>query len=225
MTDINNDRVYSKLTTYLATNYGVRVRYKDESRLMRFIGWLMFFNRAFMTRYTTTLGRTVYFPTRGKENWETLAHEAVHVLDYANAPVRFALGYVMPQGLAAFALIALAAFVIPVFLVTLLFLVAAGPWPSPWRLKRERRGFRMTIACSNLRSGPVPTRSPDFQDWLAREIYCGYGYYRMKRDVGDARMMAWQDTLYGELLAAPSLSGLTGHREHIEILKAIRSAI
>jgi len=43
---------------------GLRIRYKDESVLMRLIGAALVPNPRFLTHFTTTLGRTVYFPSR-----------------------------------------------------------------------------------------------------------------------------------------------------------------
>ena len=43
---------------------GLKLRYKDESTLMKIMGKLMFFNPSFMTQFTTTIGETIYFHPR-----------------------------------------------------------------------------------------------------------------------------------------------------------------
>lgn len=66
-----------------------RMRRKEDSRLMKIIGFMLFMlsfgkNRDFMRRFTTTIGNTIYTP----EGWETrlpisqcitLRHERVHM--------------------------------------------------------------------------------------------------------------------------------------------------
>ena len=83
------------------------VAYKDESRLQRFLGLLTYpFNAEFMKRYTTTLGPTVYFPSRKSVTSDpmraakTLAHERVHIWDEEEHGLRYNLGYASPQILA-----------------------------------------------------------------------------------------------------------------------------
>jgi hypothetical protein len=132
----------------LARSEGVTVRYKNESWLMKLIGALMFFNRDFMRGFVTTIGETVYFPTReGVANnyhhsWSVLAHECVHANDYRENKALFMLGYVMPQGLALLALLA------PVLWSwwPLLALVCLLPLPAPWRKESEMRGYAMSMA-------------------------------------------------------------------------------
>lgn len=88
---------------------GFDVRYKDESRLNRFIGRLIWlFNRHYQTRYTTVLFGKVYFPSREWRRqqgpaaiYKTLRHEAVHLRDARRFPVIFHLSYLLllPAGL------------------------------------------------------------------------------------------------------------------------------
>lgn len=197
---INDKVTYMLLLGYLEQNHGVRVRYKDSSRLMKLIGKILFFNKGFMTDYVTTIGRTVYFPNAEAESWDVLAHEAVHALDYARRPVRFTLGYLMPQLLAVLAIGALGAFVCTWALLALVFLLALAPFPSPWRLARERRGYRMTVAADCLKWGEKTVMADDYIHWLS-DIYTGSGYYFMTRDHERALQMAGTDIQYGIGLA------------------------
>jgi len=80
------------------------VRYKDESRFMRFLGLLAYpFNPTFNTEYTTTLGSKTYLPSRAEVAKDyagyagTLAHEGVHVFDDAKHPIWFKLSYALNQ--------------------------------------------------------------------------------------------------------------------------------
>jgi hypothetical protein len=80
---------------------GFAVRYKDESRLQRLIGRLLWpFNRHYLTRYTTVLFGRVYFPSRSwreragaRTIYGTLRHEAVHLRDARRFPGLFQVSY------------------------------------------------------------------------------------------------------------------------------------
>lgn len=102
---------------------GLTVAYKEESWLMRALAAALPSNARFLRDYTTTLGRTVYVPSRawlaarGDSIRTVLAHEAVHAFDYARAPVRFVLGYLFPQVLAA-----------PLLLALVVLLGVKSPW-------------------------------------------------------------------------------------------------
>jgi hypothetical protein len=128
----------------------VSIGFKNESRMMRTIGRLMFFNPTFMTTFTTTIGETVYYPSREyvERNyfnaWNILAHEVVHISDYRESKPKWLwmLKYGFPQILAVFALLA------PILwswwpLLALLFL---APLPAPWRTSAEMRGYAMSMA-------------------------------------------------------------------------------
>jgi hypothetical protein len=98
------------------------IRFKNESPLMQALGALMYpFNQSFLADYTTTIGPTVYFPS--KRDYEadpdsslvTLAHEYVHIYDSKQAGFRFQLSYAAPQ-----------VYMLP---VTLLYGILVTPWP------------------------------------------------------------------------------------------------
>lgn len=91
------------------------VKFKDESRYMGFLAVLLYpFNDQFMTRFTTTVGTTVYFPSRNElaKRWgnyaRVLAHEWVHIWDSERGALRFKLGYMFPQWLMVLGMIAYA---------------------------------------------------------------------------------------------------------------------
>src|SRR4030043_385107 len=82
----------------------LKIKYKDESLLMKILGKLMFFNKGFMTSYTTTIGSTIYFPNsnfvkaRPISSSVILLHELVHLYDNSKftAPL-FSFLYLFPQ--------------------------------------------------------------------------------------------------------------------------------
>lgn len=168
-----------------------RVAYKAESRFMAaigvvfgIVGFLGGLVRArplagyraardmFMLRYTTTIGATCYMKGTRAENlanldWETLAHEGVHAKDDARKPVRFKLSYLFPQILALLALGALAGIWWRPALWCLVALLALAPWPAPFRVYWERRGYRMSIVCAVLERGENYVKSPAYMEWMA----------------------------------------------------------
>lgn len=139
---------------------GFSVKYKDQSLFMKILGKLMFFNKTFMTNYTTTIGKTVYFANEEKikststlRHVSTLAHEYKHVKDYEKYHLWFIFTYLTPQILA---LVTLPLMIISIwwswiafiiFLVlTLLFL---SPLPSYGRKYWELRGHIVSLFVIN----------------------------------------------------------------------------
>ena len=95
------DRV-TELERHLANELpGFRVAYKEDSRVQRLLGAVLWpFNRRYLTAYTTVLGRTVWFPSRAwrrevgeRTIYEVLRHEAVHLRDARRYPLLFELSY------------------------------------------------------------------------------------------------------------------------------------
>lgn len=201
---MNHRQVYDAIAAELGHRLGVRVRFKNESALMRVLGVILFFNRGFMTDYITTIGRTVYFPNRSSVEgdwpaWGTLAHEGVHADDYVARPARFVGAYLFPQWLAAGALLAIGAVFSLWLLGALAFLAALAPWPSSGRARLERRGYQMTIVCDALEHGVARVRSPDYQEWMTG-IYTGPDYYWMDRDRARVRARVAADVARAERL-------------------------
>ena len=140
---------FNKFVSLMLVHFpDVTIAYKDESSLMRFVSRLLFFNHGFMTDFVTTIGNTVYFPSRTFiENDPDLsiqifAHECVHINDSTKfGNVVFTLLYLLPQLLVLFTIPAL-------FLFGwwgLLGLLLLGPIPSPTRSYIEKRGYIMSL--------------------------------------------------------------------------------
>ena len=181
---------YLKTVNFLQQELGPKfeIRYKDESLLMKILGLLAFFNKGFMTDFTTAWGRKVYFPNRKfvEENptraAKILAHEYVHIYDGYQGHVRYSILYAAPQG---FALVFLVSFI--VLLCTMgvahwlpwahcaLGLLCASPLPAYWRARYEARGYVMSMACNLWRYGGV---EEDTLKWI-EDQFTGWGYYKM----------------------------------------------
>lgn len=136
---------------------GFQIKYKNESILIKIISKILFFNSSFMTGYVTTLGKTVYFPSRTQ--LETmyslrplgiLAHEYRHSYDNQKWSIGFPLIYLLPQILAAFSLLSLLAiWLSPWWLLSLLALFFLAPIPSPGRKLIEFNGYTMSLFMAN----------------------------------------------------------------------------
>lgn len=149
-----------------------KIKYKDESYLMKFFGKVLFFNKNFMETVTTTIGKTVYFPNKKfleERYFSTLAHEYVHVLDYVRKPLLFSLSYLFPQILSLFSLLA---FVNIWFLLFLIFLL---PFPAKFRTNSEIRGYGMSIFVKNKLNIPFSVQS-------YVDIFSSPKYYYMCRN-------------------------------------------
>lgn len=146
------------------------IRFKNESMWMKLLNvFAQIFNKDFMTKYTTTTGSTVYFPSeeallRGQAMYaETLAHELVHMVERKKeGAVPNFLRYAFPQILAALAVFALFAFWSPWFLLALVFLLALAPLPAPGRREIELNGYTMSLAVLFWVRGTIPDEAFEF---------------------------------------------------------------
>lgn len=128
----------------LVAQEGITVRYKNEHWWWRILGENLCEN------FVTTLGETVYVPSRAwvdrdpQRAWKVLCHELVHVEDYRQCRPSFVfcILYAFPHWLALLAILS------PIIWSwwPLAFLVFLAPWPSPWRHLFEMRAYAMTMA-------------------------------------------------------------------------------
>lgn len=119
---------------------GFEVRFKDRSTLMKVLGFLAYpFNPDFMTKYITTWGTKVYFPTEEffrsdpARSFRILAHEYVHLWDAKNHPL-FKLSYMFPQVLV----------LIPLVLYVLF------TWPHTWIVVLPFLGYLLGCLSARL---------------------------------------------------------------------------
>jgi len=128
----------------------IKIKNKEDSRLMRLIGKLMFFNPSFMTNFITTIGKTIYLPkgfSKEFTNIEVLAHETQHIVDSKKIPLLYGVAYLFPQILILLSLLSLGAiWGSKLWLLNLLWLLCALPIPAPFRMLIERRGYMMSAA-------------------------------------------------------------------------------
>lgn len=124
----------------------LQIKYKDHSPLMKVASKLLFFNRGFMSQYTTTIGETIYFPNEKfvklhpVSSSVVLLHELVHLHDQKKiSKPLFMFSYLFPQIL------------VPIFLMMALFiswkitlplaLVSLAPVPAIFRMYWEKRAY------------------------------------------------------------------------------------
>jgi len=151
----------------------LKIRFKDKSKVMKIlnslIGW---FAKDFMTRFTTTWGYTIYFPSEAyiKENPQLatriLAHELVHLLDaQKHGKALFTFAYALPQ------ILFLGIFSFPWLEAwAILFLVFLLPLPAPFRYYFESRGYAVSMMTHPQKTdNPIPYLS----------YFTGWIYYKM----------------------------------------------
>lgn len=123
------------------------IKYKDESPLMQFLGKLAFFNKQFMS-YTTTLGSTVYFPSRNKIRMSPvgstiiLLHELSHIFNAQKTKKLNLILYIFPQALALLGIPVFFLFGLFPALLCLLFLL---PIPSYFRMEEEKQAYIISL--------------------------------------------------------------------------------
>lgn len=162
----------------------LQVQYKDQSTFMKILGMILFFNKSFMTDYTTTIGSTVYFPTASfPQNNSTsasivLMHELVHISDEKKwGRLIFSFLYLTPQILV---LLCLPLLFINWYIALPLLLLFASPLPSWFRMYFEKRAYMASLyvlnALSKKQGFPALLAS---QEGIWLEQFQGSGYYYM----------------------------------------------
>lgn len=156
----------------------LKIKFKDESWEMQLLNVLVFwFNTDFLTRYTTVIGHTIYFPDKEyifyneKGAMKTLAHEMVHILDSRRMGMgTFALSYLFPQ------ILAIGVFAFPfIGWWALLFLLFLLPLPAPFRSESEARAYALDVLMA-----PQSQRE-DVLDRIV-SLFIGRDYYFMNRN-------------------------------------------
>jgi len=124
---------------------GIRIINKKDSKFMKLLSFLIFFNKNFMTSFTTTIGNIIYVSTEfeQRENISkviTLLHEFVHFQQKNNDKL-FQVKYLFPQILILFSL-----FLFPfIGLISLLFLLFLLPIPAYFRMKAEVEAYGINL--------------------------------------------------------------------------------
>lgn len=144
-----SDNVLSKAKEFFPD---LEIKYKDESTFMKTLGKLLFFNKSFMTQFTTTIGSTIYFPNRKFEQIRpvstliVLLHELVHVHDAKKwtRPI-FSFLYLFPLSLSLLFL-PLLFFSWKIFLP--LLIISLLPLPAYFRMSFEKRAYLVSLYCA-----------------------------------------------------------------------------
>lgn len=146
----------------LSSSLGVRIRNKETSWLMKVFAIVLFFNKNFMTTYTTSVFSTVYFPQSLLDDDEMfchiMPHELVHAADMKKNP-HWGVLYLFPQLLALGSLFMFLAVVSSWHFLWAISLIFLLPLPSYWRKKVEMRGFAMSLATQEWSRGDGGARS------------------------------------------------------------------
>ena len=137
---INNAKIYFP---------NLKVKYKEHSLFMKLLGYILFFNKRFMISYTTTIGNTIYFPskkyikTRPNSSITIFLHELVHIYDSKRFnKFIYSFLYLFPISLLLFSL--------PLFffsweIALILTIISLTPLPSYFRMYFERRAYMVSL--------------------------------------------------------------------------------
>jgi hypothetical protein len=124
----------------------LQIKYKDESRIMRLISKLLIFNKGFMTEYTTTVGDTIYFPSKTfikchpVSSSVILLHELVHLHDQkCIGRIAFIFSYLFPQILVPVCLLML--LLVSWKIILPLTIMCCLPIPAIFRTHWEKRAY------------------------------------------------------------------------------------
>lgn len=181
-TAAQNAKIYSAVYADLQRRFpGYKVVAKEASSLMAFFAALMGLFTSGFSHYITTIGLTTYMPEDdiAANDWSTLAHEGVHVGDYAASAFVYNLGYMMPQLLAAGSLLSFGALgaiggnLAWLWCLTALASIGFLFLPSPWRTSRERKAYLMSMCMDALRYGEAYILSESYITIRVEEFTTG----------------------------------------------------
>lgn len=184
-----NNHKLNNLISALTSNYNVKIKYKNESLLMKLLGHILFFNPRFLNEYSTTIGNTIYFPSKNKVNkysevyLSLTLHEFQHIKDSNNInSFLYSTMYLFPQIL--FLLI------IPLYFIigwwALLSVVFLAPIPAPFRSKIELRGYKVSLFTIAVILKENGYKGLELEEKLYsfandfNEKFCNSSYYFMK---------------------------------------------
>jgi hypothetical protein len=147
-----NERTNKLIRELQKTVPEFNIKLKSENLFLKLINYILFFNKQFMEKYTTTIGNTVYFPSQKyienspQQTQIILAHEFVHVLDSKNN-ILFKILYLFPQILFPIFLIAflLLSGILSYILLFMAIICLSPVIPAYWRSKYELRGYQMSL--------------------------------------------------------------------------------
>lgn len=151
---INNPKeMFSDFLTNVFPKAKMEIRFKNESLsfLVKIIFAIAgFFNKRFLTDFTTVLGNKIYFPNREflSDDYRVcsiLMHEYIHVIDKKRFCGLFTFSYLFPQVLFLLSFLSLFSIFNLNYLFFLIFIVFLLPLPSFPRKIWEMRGYTATM--------------------------------------------------------------------------------
>lgn len=176
-----------------------QVKFKDENLLQKMIGFILFWNKKYMTEFTTTMFGNVYFPSKEwlekgiklpddtknsgyreiggyRRAWKTLWHEYIHLWRAKKLRPWFNISYLLPQILAVISpLSLLAIWFNNLWLICAATLIFLAPLPAYWRMKEELYAYTMSLALNIWRYGSVKDSSLEY----IKNHFTGWNYYLM----------------------------------------------
>lgn len=160
----------------------LKIDYKDQSNFMKITGKLLFFNKSFMTSYTTTVGSTIYFPDkdfvkiRPISSSIILLHELVHLYDAKRfSTALFSFLYLTPQILSLLSL----PLIFISWKISLIFLLFAAPLPSYFRMYFEKRAYFASLYIIYFISNKLDFNSDleTHKNYFLTQFKTGYYYF------------------------------------------------
>lgn len=143
--------MFNLFVSNLLLNNSFTIKYKNESFLMKLLNLILFFNKGFMTNFTTTIGNTIYFSSKEfiEQDQELamsiVSHELIHIKQSKSyGSLRYSILYLFPQILALLSILSVVWFP---FIFCLIFLL---PIPAYFRMKFEFEGYIATLLMLKL---------------------------------------------------------------------------
>ncbi len=161
----------------------IEIKFKNESKLMRFLGVLLFFHKDFMTKYSTIWGNAIYFPSREwlREDpiraYSIIIHELTHFFDRDKVgKYIFNFAYFCPQ---IFGLLYLPLHLFHFDIASYIVLLFLLPWPSP-RAYYEKRAYLVQLyALKKMHDKFVFTLDLEERASKYRRLFRSLDYYFM----------------------------------------------
>lgn len=140
------------------------------------ISFMWIWNRRFF-KFKTAILYTIYVSDvdeYGLEYYDlpNLEHEVEHIRDYKEYGILFILGYLFPQVLAVFAILAVWN------MWFILFLVALAPWPAPFRVMFEINGYEATFT-RYIKDGVFERWGEEEALKFLKKVFCSSSYFFM----------------------------------------------
>ena len=163
----------------------LKIKYKDESWLMKLIGKLVFFSPGFMTEYTTTIGETVYYPSEKfvklhpVSSSVVLLHELVHLHDQKKiGKIPFIFSYLFPQILVPVCILLL--LLVSWKIMLPLAILLSFPIPALFRTHWEKRAYLSSFYVLQLLGNKLKFNPHlESQEKLFLDYFHGSSYYYM----------------------------------------------